>query len=130
MDGPSILKSMSRREKFVTLFISLALFDLFVGDLVYNSRSPDNSHLWLQLAGSVLFLFMTIFSFLSIFKNWTAEKEDQLFMRTAGYLVLVPIMIVVAIFLGFALFSTFGWLATIPSWAAVIIVLLVLIYLK
>ena len=34
------------------------------------------------------------------------------------------------LFAGFALFSAFGWLATIPSWAAVIILLLVLIYLK
>ena len=51
-------------------------------------------------------------------------------MRTLGYVVLAPIALIVAVFAGLALFSVFGWLATIPSWAAVIIVLLVLIYLK
>jgi hypothetical protein len=55
-------------------------------------------------------------------------------MRPVGYVLLVPVALIVAalvaVLAGVALFSAFGWLATIPSWAAVIIVLLVLIYLK
>jgi hypothetical protein len=48
--------------------------------------------------------------------------------------VLAPVALIVAglvaALFGIVLYSAFGWLATIPSWAAVIIVLLVLIYLK
>jgi hypothetical protein len=73
---------------------------------------------------------MAIISWRSMRNNWAAEKEDQTIMRTLGYILLAPILLVLAVIAGFALFSAFGWLATIPSWAAVIIILLVLIYVK
>jgi len=54
--------------------------------------------------------------------------------RAMGYMTLGPILlvaIVVGVVVGgMMLYSVFGWFATIPSWAAVIIVLLVLILLK
>ena len=62
--------------------------------------------------------------------NWTAEQEDQVATRTLGWIVAGPILLVVFIVAGLVLFSMFGWLATVPSWAGVIIILLVLIYLK
>jgi hypothetical protein len=69
-----------------------------------------------------------------MWNNWSVEQTDRIFDRiaqTLGYVVLAPIaLIIVAVLAGVALFSAFGWLATIPSWAAVIIVLLVLIYLR
>jgi hypothetical protein len=66
--------------------------------------------------------------------NWTTEQEEQALTRTFSFAIWAPIVLVialiVAVLVGIALFSAFGWFATIPSWAAVIIVLLVLIYLK
>ena len=49
--------------------------------------------------------------------------------RLFGYIVLAPIILVGIVYAGIALYSTFGWLATTPLWAAAIIVLLFLIYL-
>ena len=50
-------------------------------------------------------------------------------MRKGISLVAAVALVAIAV-AGFALYSSFGWMGTIPSWAAVIIVLLLLIYLK
>jgi hypothetical protein len=49
--------------------------------------------------------------------------------RLFVYIVLAPIILIGIAYAGIALYSKFGWLATIPSWAAAVIVLLLLIYL-
>jgi hypothetical protein len=55
----------------------------------------------------------------------SGEKEEEITERTFGYIVLVPVLLLVAIIAGFALYWAFDSVfATIPSWAAVIIFLL------
>jgi hypothetical protein len=57
------------------------------------------------------------------------ESKDQL--GALLYMVLGPPILLVAIVVsGIMMYSAFGWLAAIPSWAALIIFLLVLILLK
>ena len=61
------------------------------------------------------------------------SKELEDYGATAkawGYILLAPIIFVGAVIASVALYSTFGWFATIPLWAAAIIVLLLLIYMK
>jgi hypothetical protein len=97
-----------------------------IGYMVYKGAAD-----WIPIAGCVLFSTMAVVSFLSLRNDWSVEKEEQTIMRTFGYIVLVPVLLLVAIIAGFVLYSTFDSVfATIPSWAAVIIVLLILIYLK
>jgi ABC-type branched-subunit amino acid transport system permease subunit len=77
---------------------------------------------------------MAIIALCGLLNGWTAEQEDKALGRTMSFVVFAPVTLIVAalvaVLFGIVLFSAFGWLASIPTWAAVIIVLLVLIYLK
>jgi hypothetical protein len=114
-----------------TQFLGFLLFSVLeIGYLLYSRLTFTVWRDWIFLGGAVLFSIMTIISWRSMRNNRTAEQEDRAVTLTFGYIVAGPIILLIAVLAGFALFSMFGWLATIPSWAAVIIVLLVLIYLK
>jgi hypothetical protein len=56
---------------------------------------------------------MSIISFFAMRNNWSDEEADRITMRTLGFVVLSPIALFVAVLAGVALFSAFGWLATI-----------------
>jgi hypothetical protein len=120
----------TKREKLVQPLVFLLFSVFFFGYWFYRPPTFSTWQDWIIVGGAVFCPIMAIFMWVSIPNTWSAEKEDQAFMQTLGYLVLVPILLVLAVIAGFALFSTFGWLATIPSWAAIITILLVLIYLK
>jgi len=115
-----------------TIFAVLVLFSvLAIGGLLFNPPTSSDWRDWIVLVGVILLPIITaIVLYRSMRNNWTAEQEEQTLKRTLGYVVLAPIALIVAVLAGVVLFSAFGWLASIPSWAAVIIVLLVLIYLK
>jgi hypothetical protein len=97
-------------------------------------------------ANSLLGLFVEIAGIAGIvlvvwsWKKLGTERQERLLtvfgsvVRLVRFVVLAPIVLIIvliaAVLVGWGLFSAFGWFATIPSWAAVIIVLLVLIYLK
>jgi hypothetical protein len=55
---------------------------------------------------------------------------DKAFSWLFASVLWVVLAVVAIVLVGLTVYPIFGWLATIPSWAAVIIVLLVLIYLK
>jgi hypothetical protein len=119
-----------RREKLYQLLV-FVFFSVFeISYLLYSQPTFSKLGDWIILGGAFFFPIMALISWRSIRNDWSAEKEDQTITRTFGSIVLAPILLVVAVVAGFALFSAFGWLATIPSWAAVIIILLVLIYFK
>lgn len=120
-----------RRREVLTQFCTFLGFSaLEISHFVFNGIKLEKVGDWIILVGAVLFPIMTIVSWRSLRNNWTAEEEDRAATRTLGYIVLIPIILVAVIVTGYALFSLYGWLATIPSWAAVIILLLILIYLK
>jgi hypothetical protein len=106
------------------------LFSFEIGYLFYDPPTFSSLKDWIILGGAIFFPIMAILSFFAIRNNWTDEQADRITMRTLGYVVLAPISLILVVLAGFGLFSAFGWLASIPSWAAVIIILLVLIYLK
>ncbi len=126
MEAAPINPKKRRREQVSTFLVFVAFSVLEIGYLLFSNR-PTN---WIILAGAIMFPILALLALLSLIKNWTPEQEDKIFSRTLGWIVAAPIVVVVAAIAGVALYSAFGWLATIPSWAAVIIVLLVLIYLK
>jgi hypothetical protein len=115
-----------RRERHFT-FLGFLLFSvLYIAFLVYLPPKFVGWRDWIPVAGAIFFPLMALLSWLSMRNDWSVEKEEQTIMRTLGYIVLAPVLLVVAIIVGLALYSAFGWFATIPSWAAVIIVLLLL----
>ena len=119
-----------RLGQYITFAIFVFFSALEIAGLFYQPPTFSTLKDWIVVGGAIFFPIMAIISFRVLRNNWTDEQIDQVTMRTLGYVVLVPVAIVAAVLVGIALFSAFGWLATIPSWAAVIIVLLVLIYLK
>jgi len=98
--------------------------------LFYNPPTFTILRDWIITGGVVLFFMMAVISFRSLRNDWTPEREDQATNRGFGFLALLAVAPVLIVIAGVVLFPSFSWFATIPSWAAVIIVLLVLIYLK
>lgn len=130
-EGQSALSEAKRRRELRSQFWGFVAFSLFeIGYLVYRPPTFSTWRDWIIAGGAILFPIMAIISFRSMRNNWTPEQEDQVATRTLGYVFLAPFLLVGIVLIGIALFSAFGWLATVPSWAAVIIVLLILIYLK
>jgi hypothetical protein len=128
-----------RAQRLKELIFFLFMSILAMGALLYYS--PTGELYWSVLAVVCAFPLLTIFTFISLLRGWTDEDEAevmQVIQRPAGFIgrfVMWSVMwsilaLIGAVIAGVALYSVFGWLATIPSWAAVIIVLLVLIYLK
>jgi hypothetical protein len=119
-------------------FASFAVFAFisafWIGYLFYHPPTFSTIGDWIIVGAAIFFSIMAIAALCGMLNNWTSEQEDQAIGRTLGYVVLAPIALIVvalvAVLAGIVLFPAFGWLATIPSWAAVIIVLLVLIYLR
>jgi Ca2+/Na+ antiporter len=129
MSGPvrDAERLRAQRRTFYT-FLFFSAFE--IGALASGLVSLATWGGWIVLFGAFFFPVMAVISLVGILKNWTVEQEDRAFTRTFGYIFGVPIILVAFILAGWVLFSTFGWLASIPSWAAVIIVLLVLLLLK
>jgi uncharacterized protein YacL len=124
-----------RRQGQFASFVLFALVSAFwVGYLFYHPPTFSTVGDWVIVAGAIFFSIMAITALCGMLNGWTAEQEDKALGRTMGFVVFAPVALIVAALVaavfGIILFSAFGWLATIPSWAAVIIVLLVLIYLK
>jgi hypothetical protein len=104
-----------------------------IGHLFYNPPSFSTPGGWIVVGATVWFSIWAIFCLFAIRNNWSVEQTDRIFdqiTRPVGYVLFVPLALIVVVLAGIVLFPAFGWLATIPSWAAVIIVLLVLIYLR
>jgi hypothetical protein len=95
-------------------------FLFYVGALALGIYWVSIDAYWWSIACCALFGAMAVASFLRLCFDWSYEKA-------AAYMVLVP----VAIIAGFALYWAFdSAFATIPSWAAVIIFLLIQINSK
>ena len=74
--------------------------------------------------GAVFFATLAITSWISYFRRLSVEQSDTLILRTLGRLLLAPFALIAIAVLIAGLFYGFAWLSGIPSWAAVIIVLL------
>jgi hypothetical protein len=122
--------SLRRLQQFAAFAICVLFSALAIGYLFYQPPTFSNLKDWVTLGGAIFLPPLAIINFFGMRNNWSDEQADQIAKQTFGYVVLAPIALIVAVLAGIMLFSAFGWFATIPSWAAIIIVLLVLIYLK
>jgi uncharacterized protein YacL len=114
-----------RRQGQFASFVLFALVSAFwVGYLFYHPPTFSTVGDWVIVAGAIFFSIMAITALCGMLNGWTAEQEDKALGRTMGFVVFAPVALIVAALVaavfGIILFSAFGWLATIPSCAAVI----------
>lgn len=82
---------------------------------------------WLGIGGMALFGPLAVFSWVSYFSGWSAHQEEHIGLSLLKWIFLGPIIFIIG---GLALFFIAKWLLSIPSWAAVMIILQVLILIK
>lgn len=85
---------------------------------------------WLVGVAAVCFFAAGVFSLVAWAKNWNAEETEKTGQEMLGCAVAIPFVAVAVVVAAWLLFSALGWLTSIPAWAVVIIVLLVLLLLK
>ncbi|KZC20689.1 MULTISPECIES: hypothetical protein [Rhodanobacter] len=85
---------------------------------------------WLIAGGAVFFPIMALWSAIDLTRDSRLIGIARHLATAIKWLLALPFVLVAVAFIGWLLYQAAGWLATIPSWAAVIIVLLLLIYSK
>lgn len=119
------LKS-DRKEIFATSMIFTIVTVAYIG--VWVSGLLDDRGLGYVLpAGAAFFGFMCVMGWISYAKGWNAQQQDSVLLRSFSWLIFGPIILCIV---GVVLFFGISWLTSIPSWAAVIIVLLILVLFK
>jgi uncharacterized membrane protein YdjX (TVP38/TMEM64 family) len=123
---------VTKRRSDYWLALVVFLFLSFLAMFVLSSQPTDFSRwrYWIIAGGAVFFPIFALITLLAIVFDWSNAKTDRTLKWMFGLIILVPLSLIAAVVGGYFLLSAFGWFATIPSWAAVIIVLLLLIYLK
>lgn len=126
-----ITQAIHRRESLFggVFFLGFAALEAWVfqsGELERKAEWVT----WLVGISAIGFLAAGIFSLLAWAKNWSPEDYDVAGTKTWNWVVGTPLVIGGGLLALWLSLSAFGWLTSIPAWAAVIIVLLVLLLLK
>jgi hypothetical protein len=125
---PAVAKRGRNRWWALIVFLFFSFLEIYV----LSTQSLDFSKLggWAIAGGAFFFPLLALITMLAIVFNWSNERTDRTIKWTFGLIILAPVILIIAVVGGYFLLSAFGWLTTIPSWAAVIIGLLLLIYFK
>lgn len=90
------------------------------------SRLADTTFLiWVGVVGSTSFALMALLAWIAFFRNWSVEKSDEVTVKAFGWLVASPFLAAGLLALMVGLFALGHWFLGIPSWAGVIILLLI-----
>jgi hypothetical protein len=81
---------------------------------------------WALVAGAFLFPLLAIVSWRAYRNGWQPERTDKAVGRLFGWLVASPFVLIAAGLVIWGVVSLAGWFASIPVWAAVIIILLLI----
>lgn len=118
-----------KRKLLVAIALS-ALASLYIG-FAWSERDADNAlEFYLILAGAAFFAPVALMAWAAFFRRWS-EGEESAIYASLGSMVLAVIVVAAALgTIAVGLFYGASWLSSIPSWAAVIVVLLILILFK
>lgn len=119
-------RSETRREKLTFFILFLGFSILEVAVLAFSHPTFEKWGDWMIAGGALLFPILTVLSWKSLISNWSVEESDHAVGKVFGWIIAAPVIVAALVLVGWALFSFLGWLATIPVWAAVIIILLLL----
>lgn len=120
-------KKDTRRAKWSTFFIFLGGSALEIGLLAFGNLTFEKWTDWVIAAGAVMFPVLTVLAGLDLAFDWSDEKSDRV-VKTI--FVGIPLAAGAFLLVSWVLVSFFGWIVTIPTWAAVIIILLILLLLR
>jgi len=134
----------SRNDKWATFFILLSLSLAHLGGWLSGDLKFETLTDWYFLFTAISFTALTAVSWKRLENKWSINHSKQLIKKGLVFLLKavnhskqvikkVLVFLLKAVFViflvavvGWVLVSFFGWLGTIPLWAAVIIVLLIL----
>jgi hypothetical protein len=117
----------SRSTKWFTFFMLLGFSTVEIYLLLFGKLEFVKWKDWIILGGAVFFPVLTIIAGLDLVKDWSTQETDRITTRTFGWLIGAPIAALVGLW---GMTSLFGWFNDIPSWAAVIIVLLIILIIR
>ncbi len=124
--GTDGIRKEHRNTFLIFLFLSaLEIWALFTRDMRFEKWAD-----WIIVGGAVMFPLLAFQSGRAMRNNWSAERSDQAVKRMFSWLLATPFLLAAAALGLWAVLAVFGWLGSIPGWAAVIIFLLVLLLLK
>jgi hypothetical protein len=126
----SVLQEKQRKElltKWITVigFLGFSVLDVWV--LFYKNPDFNQPRNWLIIVGAILFPFMTVQALRDLKHDWSEEEQNRQVLGPIFWTLRIALVIVCVGLLALAAIWLFGWFGSIPSWAAVIIVLLSLI---
>ncbi len=120
----------TRRTKWFPFFVYLAGSAFLISVLVDSKLNFSNWGDWFLVLGTIISMVYTVIAGLSLVRDWSDTEENLAVLageKTMSWLIGAPIIVLVGVWL---LGSVVGWFSSIPSWAAVIIALLVLLLLR
>lgn len=131
VDQLYVAHSLHRRESLLSgiFFLGFAALEAWL----FQSGELDRRAEWLTWLvglGAIGFFAAGLFSLVAWAKNWNADETEKTGQDLLGCAVAIPFVVVGVLIAAWLLFSALGWLTSIPAWAGVIIVLLVLVLLK
>ena len=107
-----------------TLAVHLAFSVLEIWLLTSGNLKFEHWKDWFIAFGAIFFPFMALLSAYALTSDIRLKGHLRSIALTIQWLLAVPFLSIAAGILGWLLFSLIGWFATIPAWAAVIIILL------
>jgi amino acid transporter len=114
-------KQKTEKVRNFFIFLIFTVLDLFCA---FFEKSNSSFFYWVFIFGALMFFGLTIISLMSVFKNWTGQKEDKEIERFSLFLFGTPIVLTLLFITGILLTIFFGWLSGVPLWAIIIIFLL------
>ena len=110
-------------EFLVFLFLGVyATYLVFLGD-----GFKKEWVLWLIACSIPVWCAFSVFSLLSIIKGWTNREVESKGNKAFRYAIATPFALAGIALVLSHLMALFGWFSSIPSWATVMIILMVLI---
>ncbi len=121
-------KKEKRENIFSIIFLSV-LYTAF--SYAYFSGRLDIKDGWFEDYGIpisiVFFSVMLLVFWIGILRGWSYQRTEDAVVKSIAWLMASPVL---AVIIGVPLYFAFSYLASVPSWAAIIIVLLLILILR
>lgn len=103
----------------------IVLLTAFVEAVAWNTQfNASDWGTWLLFGAAFILPIWAITSVLGAWRRWEEEEISSRAWKALGWIIGIPIVLGIGIY---AFSSVSDWFKTIPSWAGVIIILLVIL---
>lgn len=119
-------KEETLASKWGTLILFVGFSVLEACALVYGNLTFEKWKDWLIVFGAFMFPVLALVSAHSLTKDTRLQGINRKLAVYVKWVLAAPFALIAITLAMWLLFSIFGWFASIPGWAAVIIILLFL----